>query len=224
MALLVAEHVKKSYWDNNGELNVLQDICLQLDVKDFICISGKSGCGKSTLLHILGFLDKPDLGSIYINGKKISPDSESIHVVRNRQIGFVFQFHYLLEDLTTLENIALPLMIAGNSKKDSLSKAANMLSDLDLHQRAGHYPHQLSGGEQQRVALGRALINNPAIVLADEPTGNLDPTHRDEVLELFLKFNAQYSSAFILVTHDDTIAEKSKNHYKLETGTLQQLK
>lgn len=224
MALLVAEHLKKSYWDNNGELNVLQDICLQLDVKDFICISGKSGCGKSTLLHILGFLDKPDLGSIYINGKKISPDSESIHVVRNRQIGFVFQFHYLLEDLTTLENIALPLMIAGNSKKDSLSKAANMLSELDLHQRAGHYPHQLSGGEQQRVALGRALINNPAIVLADEPTGNLDPTHRDEVLELFLKFNAQYSSAFILVTHDDTIAEKSKNHYKLETGTLQQLK
>lgn len=224
MALLVAEHVKKSYWDNNGELNVLQDICLQLDVKDFICISGKSGCGKSTLLHILGFLDKPDLGSIYINGKKISPDSESIHVVRNRQIGFVFQFHYLLEDLTTLENIALPLMIAGNSKRDSLSKAANMLSELDLHQRAGHYPHQLSGGEQQRVALGRALINNPAIVLADEPTGNLDPTHRDEVLELFLKFNAQYSSAFILVTHDDTIAEKSKNHYKLETGTLQQLK
>jgi lipoprotein-releasing system ATP-binding protein len=224
MSLLVAEHIQKSYLDSNEELLVLQDVCLQLDAKDFVCISGKSGCGKSTLLHILGLLDKPDKGSIYINDKKISMDSESINDIRNKHIGFIFQFHYLLEDLTTLENIALPLMIAGLSRKDSLSKAADMLCDLDLEQRARHYPYQLSGGEQQRVALGRSLINNPAIVLADEPTGNLDPAHREDVLELFFKFNRTYSSAFILVTHDDAIADMSKNHYRLDNGILTQIK
>lgn len=224
MPLLLAEHIKKSFWDSSTELNVLQDVSLELEKQDFVCISGKSGCGKSTLLHILGLLDKPDQGRICINDQEMTIHSGKIHLCRNRLIGFVFQFHYLLEDLTTLENIALPLMISGYSKKDSQIKAAKMLTDLDLTQRAEHFPHQLSGGEQQRVALGRALINNPAIVLADEPTGNLDPAHRDEVLELFLKFNSLYNSAFILVTHDDTIAENSKIHYKLENGILVRLK
>lgn len=220
MAVLTAEHLKKTYWDSNQELKILQDINLTMEAGEFVCISGKSGCGKSTLLHLLGLLDNPDSGQITINNQVVTTQSKDVHYLRNKLIGFVFQFHYLMEDLTALENIALPLMVTGMNKKESLLHAGEMLNDLDMYQRAYHYPHQLSGGEQQRVALGRALINHPSLVLADEPTGNLDPEHSSDVLDLLIKFNVKLGCSLLLVTHDMTIAEKAQTHYLLEDGIL----
>ncbi|MFO7660275.1 MAG: ABC transporter ATP-binding protein [Candidatus Cloacimonadaceae bacterium] len=224
MSVLTAEHLKKTYWDSNLELKILQDINLNIETGEFVCISGKSGCGKSTLLHLLGLLDNPDSGQILINGEPVTTQSADVHKLRNRLIGFVFQFHYLMEDLSALENIALPLMVNGISKQESFAKATEMLRELDIEQRANHYPHQLSGGEQQRVALGRALINNPSLVLADEPTGNLDPEHSSDVLDLFFKFNRKLGCSFLLVTHDSAISEQAQTHYKLEDGILHRLR
>ncbi len=223
MVVLKAEHLKKTYWDSNQELNILKDINLNLEKGEFVCISGQSGCGKSTLLHLLGLLDTADSGQLMINNQIVTPDSANASMLRNKLIGFVFQFHYLMEDLTALENVALPLMVAGVNKKDSLAQAHEMLADLDIGMRLNHYPHQLSGGEQQRVALARALINRPPIILADEPTGNLDPSHSSEVLDLIFKLNEKMNCAFILVTHDVSIADKSQTHYKLEDGILHRL-
>lgn len=223
MSVLKAENLKKSYWDSNQELVILKDINLILKPGEFVCISGQSGCGKSTLLHLLGLLDKPDSGSILLNNKEVTTDSQEAPMLRNKLIGFVFQFHYLMEDLTALENVALPLMVAGKSAKQSMQSAADMLAILDIGERLTHYPHQLSGGEQQRVALARALINQPAIILADEPTGNLDPEHSSEVLELMLDLNKKMGCAFLLVTHDESIAEKAQTRYKLTDGVLLRL-
>jgi len=223
LVVLKAEHLKKTYWDSNQELNILKDINLNLEKGEFVCISGQSGCGKSTLLHLLGLLDTADSGQLMINNQIVTPDSANASMLRNKLIGFVFQFHYLMEDLTALENVALPLMVAGVNKKDSLAQAHEMLADLDIGMRLNHYPHQLSGGEQQRVALARALINRPPIILADEPTGNLDPSHSSEVLDLIFKLNEKMNCAFILVTHDVSIADKSQTHYKLEDGILHRL-
>jgi lipoprotein-releasing system ATP-binding protein len=220
LPILAVEHLKKTYWDSNQELKILKDINLELKKGEFACISGQSGCGKSTFLHLLGLLDRPDSGKILLNGESVNPDSPNAASLRNKAIGFIFQFHYLMEDLTTLENVALPLMVAGKNRKDSFRLASDMLNELDIGHRAGHYPHQLSGGEQQRVALGRALINQPAIVLADEPTGNLDPTHSADVLDLLFRFNQKLDSAFILVTHDMSIAARAHTHYRLEDGIL----
>ena len=222
--ILVAEHLAKTYWDSNRELKILSDINLSLNAGDFVCISGQSGCGKSTLLHLLGLLDTADSGKILINDQIQTPESPNAHQIRNKLIGFVFQFHYLMEDLTAIENVALPLMIGGESRKQSLEKAEQMLDLLNLSERLNHYPHQLSGGEQQRVALGRALINKPDVVLADEPTGNLDPENSKEVLELIFRLNRELNCAFILVTHDLSIADRSPIHYKLEDGILHKLK
>lgn len=223
MSVLKAENLKKSYWDSNQELVILKDINLILEPGEFVCISGQSGCGKSTLLHLLGLLDKPDSGSILLNNKEVTTDSQEAPMLRNKLIGFVFQFHYLMEDLTALENVALPLMVAGKSAKQSMQSAADMLAILDIGDRLTHYPHQLSGGEQQRVALARALINQPAIILADEPTGNLDPEHSSEVLELMNDLNKKMGCAFLLVTHDESIAEKAQTRYKLTDGVLLRL-
>ncbi len=224
MSVLKAEHLKKTYWDSNLELKILQDINLEIAKGEFVCISGKSGCGKSTLLHLLGLLDTPDSGQIIINDSPVTTQSEDVHKLRNKYIGFVFQFHYLMEDLSALENIALPLMVNGNSRQSSLNQAMAMLEELDMVERARHYPHQLSGGEQQRVALGRALINNPVLVLADEPTGNLDPEHSSEVLDLFFKFNRKLGCSLLLVTHDPAISDQAQTHYKLENGVLHKIK
>jgi len=223
VSVLKAENLKKSYWDSNQELVILKDINLILEPGEFVCISGQSGCGKSTLLHLLGLLDKPDSGSILLNNKEVTTDSQEAPMLRNKLIGFVFQFHYLMEDLTALENVALPLMVAGKSAKQSMQSAADMLAILDIGDRLTHYPHQLSGGEQQRVALARALINQPAIILADEPTGNLDPEHSSEVLELMNDLNKKMGCAFLLVTHDESIAEKAQTRYKLTDGVLLRL-
>ncbi len=220
MSLLIAEHLKKTYLDSGEKLQVLNDINIHIEQGDFACISGQSGCGKSTLLHLLGLLDKPDSGMIFLDGNPVSPDSLQAPEIRNRQIGFVFQFHYLMEDLTATENVALPLLVTNSKTSFALTKAAELLQTLNLGHRLKHYPRQLSGGEQQRVALARALINQPRIVLADEPTGNLDPEHSNDVIELMLKLNQDFGQTFVLVTHDTSIASLSKRQYRLSDGIL----
>ncbi len=220
MICISARNITKSYHDSDQLISVLTGVDLDVESGDLISITGQSGCGKSTLLHILGLLDDPDSGQVLINGQEISARMPSAPTIRNRDIGFVFQFHYLIEDLTARENTALPLLIAGKSKADSFREAETLLQRLGLGTRAGHYPNQLSGGEQQRVALARALANKPKLVLADEPTGNLDPAHSLEVWKLIVELNKELGQTFVIVTHDRGLAALSNKSYELSGGKL----
>ncbi len=220
MNKLVASHIYKSYEDSDQKIEVLRDVNLEVMPSELVCITGKSGCGKSTLMHILGLLDSPDAGTVLLNGEEVTsmmPDAPSI---RTRRIGFVFQFHYLVDDLTAMENVALPMLIAGSAKGKAMQKAAELLTWLDMQQRRGHYPNQLSGGEQQRVALARALVNQPEVVLADEPTGNLDPEHSSEVYHIIKRLNEEFNQTFIVVTHDPQLASFADSCYTLSGGIL----
>lgn len=221
--IAAAKNIVKSYRDSDQEIQVLRGCNLEIMPQDFILISGKSGCGKSTLLHILGLLDAPDSGAIYINGKKVSSLSSDAASLRNLHLGFVFQFHYLVEDLTAAENIALPQMIAGTSSGKAISHARDMLKRLELDALWQRYPNQLSGGEQQRIALARALINEPKLVLADEPSGNLDPVNSAGIWELMKELNRDLGQAFVIVTHDSDTASKSNKRFELSQGVLSPL-
>jgi lipoprotein-releasing system ATP-binding protein len=218
--ILSGTSLYKSYKDSNGELRVLTGTDIDIYKGETLCITGQSGCGKSTLLHILGMLDKPDMGEIYFNGILIDTDTKNVNRFRNQKLGFVFQFHYLLEDFTAEENIAIPRLIAGDSHKTAIKEARELMIKLNIRDRAQHYPNQLSGGEQQRVAICRALINNPEIVLADEPTGNLDPRHSQEVMELIMKLNRETEQTFLIVTHNPEIAAITDRHLELINGVL----
>ena len=208
--------ITKYYKDKSYLINVLENLNFKIDKADMVAITGKSGSGKSTLLHIMGLLDTPDSGNIYFFDKEISAKDKNIESFRNAHIGFVFQFHYLLADFTALENVALPLVISGNSFYKAKLEAKILLSELGLADRIAHYPNQLSGGEQQRVAIARALINQPDIIFADEPTGNLDKTHADEILAIFHKINVEKGQTIVLATHDIEIADSMKKHYYLD--------
>jgi lipoprotein-releasing system ATP-binding protein len=221
--ILKAEHIAKSYLEAEEKLNVLSDVNLTVNQGDTVAITGESGCGKSTLLHILGTLDIPDKGNIYYNGNKINPKDKNIDKFRNENLGFIFQFHYLLEDFTAEENVALPMFIKTKNYKKSIERAQYLLKQLDISDRRKHYPNQLSGGEQQRVAVARALVNNPRIVLADEPTGNLDERHSNELMDFIIKLNVMEQQTFVIVTHNPNIAMKLKYTYKLENGILMKL-
>ena len=218
--IAAAYDIRKAYHDSDQIIEVLLGTCLEVDEHDFICITGKSGCGKSTLLHLLGLLDAPDTGEIHIRGRQISALSHDAAAIRNKDLGFVFQFHYLVEDLSAAENVALPIMISGQSSAKALVRARELLSLLGLQDRLNRYPNQLSGGEQQRVALARALANSPALVLADEPTGNLDPGHSTEVWDMMRKLNRELGQAFVIVTHDVEAAAKAPKRYELTSGVL----
>ncbi|HRQ67013.1 MAG TPA: ABC transporter ATP-binding protein [Candidatus Syntrophosphaera sp.] len=220
MICLAGHSLYKTYADKGQNIRVLIDASLEVEDGELVCITGKSGCGKSTLLHILGLLDDPDSGKVFINGAEVSARHVNAHQIRNRDIGFVFQFHYLIEDLTARENVALPMLIAGTGRQKALAEADNFLVTLRLSERGNHYPNQLSGGEQQRLALARALINRPRIVLADEPTGNLDPQHSTEVWDLFLQLNRDLKQTFVIVTHDRELARQSPKTYELRDGKL----
>jgi lipoprotein-releasing system ATP-binding protein len=220
MALLEAKKLFKSYRDAGKILDVLQGTYLSVEEKETVAITGESGCGKSTLLHLLGILDRPDSGDIYYSGYKIDFQHKQLALFRNRTIGFVFQFHYLLEDFSACENVAIPHFIASGNWKESLKIAKELLEKVDLKKHFNQYPNQLSGGEQQRVAVARALINKPEIVLADEPTGNLDPRHSDEIIDLIIQLNEAENCSFIIVTHNLEIANKMDTHYVLEKGRL----
>ncbi|HCM15889.1 MAG: ABC transporter ATP-binding protein [Candidatus Cloacimonadaceae bacterium] len=221
--ILSAKHLTKTYIDSDQTIEVLKDASLDISAGELVCITGKSGCGKSTMLHIMGLLDEPDSGELEICSKLIHSNDPSAPEVRNRDLGFVFQFHYLIEDLSAIENVALPLLIAGNSESGARKRAKELLVLLGLQDRLNRYPNQLSGGEQQRVSLARALANEPKLVLADEPTGNLDPTHSNEVWEMIRKLNRELNQAFVVVTHDVEAAVKATRSFELLDGRLIQL-
>lgn len=221
--ILSAKHLTKTYIDSDQTIEVLKDASLDISAGELVCITGKSGCGKSTMLHIMGLLDEPDSGELEICSNLIHSNDPSAPEVRNRDLGFVFQFHYLIEDLSAIENVALPLLIAGNSESGARKRAKELLVLLGLQDRLNRYPNQLSGGEQQRVSLARALANEPKLVLADEPTGNLDPTHSNEVWEMIRKLNRELNQAFVVVTHDVEAAVKATRSFELVDGRLIQL-
>lgn len=216
--LIRAEQIKKSF----GNLQVLKGIDLQIPEGEIHSVVGASGAGKTTLLQILGTLSKPDSGKIFFHEKDVSTFSQKeLAGFRNKEIGFVFQFHHLLPEFTALENVCIPAFIAGDQRMDAEKKAAELLDYLGLKERTGHKPSQLSGGEKQRVAVARALINRPSVIMADEPSGNLDSANRDELHELLFKLRDEMGQTFIIVTHDDHFAERSNKIIHIKDGIIE---
>lgn len=215
--LLQAHNINKNY----GLLQVLKNVSFEANKGDFICITGKSGAGKSTLLHILGGLDKADSGSVLMNGIEINKlNDKKLSEFRNKNIGFIFQFHHLLPEFTALENVCLPAFIAGEKKILAEKNAEKWLDFLNLKHRMNHKPSQLSGGEQQRVAVARALINQPDIIMADEPSGNLDNENSADLHQLFKRLNKELGQTFIIVTHNDDLAKMAEKRVIMADGKI----
>lgn len=215
--MITINNITKSY----NELKVLKGIDLEVAKAEIVCLVGASGAGKSTLLHIMGTLDKPDTGEVFINGDNVfALNDKKLSAFRNRHIGFVFQFHHLLPEFTAAENVALPAMIAGDTRKQALHKANELLEMFTMKDRAEHKPSQLSGGEQQRVAVARALINKPLVVFADEPSGNLDSANAKELHTLFLELRDTLQQTFVIVTHNEAFASLSDRTLQMKDGLL----
>jgi lipoprotein-releasing system ATP-binding protein len=215
--MLKATGIRKSY----GSLPILKGVNFEASQGEIVSIVGASGAGKSTLLHILGTLDKPDEGTVELNGTKVSSLSgELLSVFRNKNIGFVFQFHHLLPEFTALENICIPAFIAKKNKKQAETKALELLDMLGLRARAEHKPSELSGGEQQRIAVARALINSPSIILADEPSGNLDSTNAQSLHQFFVTLRDNFKQTFIIVTHNEGLAQISDRVVTMKDGLI----
>jgi len=215
--MLKATNITKNY----GPLPVLRGVDITIKKGEIVSIVGSSGAGKSTLLHILGTLDKADKGSITLENKRIEELSgKKLALFRNKHIGFVFQFHHLLPEFTALENVCIPGWITGTKKKEVAEKASDLLKNLGLANRLENKPQQLSGGEQQRVAVARALINNPSIVMADEPTGNLDSANAKELHQLFIDLRKQFNQTFLIVTHNEEMAAMSDRILHMKDGRI----
>lgn len=215
--MINASGICKSY----GELQVLKGLNIEIKKGEIISIVGASGAGKTTLLHILGTLDRPSIGSLAINNQNIFGFSDKkLAEFRNKNIGFVFQFHHLLPEFTALENVCIPAYIAGISRAEAEKKASELLTFLGLSERMNHKPSELSGGEQQRVAVARALINNPAVVLADEPSGNLDSSTAKELHKLFFTLREKFNQTFVIVTHNEELANMADRKLVMKDGYI----
>jgi len=219
--IVSAEGLVKNYISGDETLHILRGVSFTIPSGLSAAISGRSGSGKSTLLNILGGLDRSDGGKAFVGGVEITalPEKE-LSVYRSKKIGFIFQFHYLLKDFTALENVMLPAYIAGMKKKEALERAKALLADMKLIDRAGHFPSQLSGGERQRVAAARSMVNDPGLILADEPTGNLDPDNSALVAELLYAGAEKWGKTLLVVTHDEKLAARASSRYTLENGLL----
>jgi lipoprotein-releasing system ATP-binding protein len=216
--MLQAKGIHKNY----GELQVLKGVDLELQKGEIVSIAGPSGSGKSTLLHILGTLDRPSSGDIFISGQKVNALSDKlVAAFRNKHIGFVFQFHHLLPEFTALENVCIPGWINGRSKKEVNDRAIDLLTSLGLDGRLYNKPGALSGGEQQRVAVARALINGPQIIFADEPSGNLDSANARELHQLFFDLRKEFNQTFLIVTHNEDLAHMSDRVLYMKDGKMQ---
>ena len=215
--IISARDIHKSFQKGGREIKVLEGLNLDINKKDLLAIVGASGVGKSTLLHILGTLDFPTKGSISYEGKEIIG---AIDKFRNKTIGFVFQFHYLMQEFSALENTIIPALVGGMSKKESLGLAEDILEKVGLKDRLNHKPGELSGGEQQRVAIARALVLKPKILLADEPTGNLDPKTGEKVFSVLLELREKQDVTIVVATHNEKLASKSDRILRLENGKI----
>ncbi|WP_314969733.1 ABC transporter ATP-binding protein [Phocaeicola abscessus] len=215
--MIALKDIRKSF----GTLQVLKDVDLNIEAGQIVSIVGPSGAGKTTLLQIMGTLDRADSGSVFVDGMDVGRLKEKeLSTFRNRRIGFVFQFHQLLPEFTALENMMLPALIAGRSVSDARKRAAEIVEMLGLRERSSHKPSELSGGEKQRVAVGRALINNPAVILADEPSGSLDTANKQELHQLFFELRDRLNQTFVIVTHDEGLARLTDRTIHLIDGRI----
>ena len=215
--MIIAENLSKSF----GNLQALKGVSLSISKGEVVSVVGASGAGKSTLLQILGTLSTPDTGSLIIDGQEVlRMDASRLSAFRNRRIGFVFQSHRLLPEFTALENVMIPSLIAGLSNKESASRAKALLSEVGLLERMDHKPSELSGGEAQRVAIARALVNNPAVLFADEPSGNLDSATKQDIHRIFFEMREKHGQTIVIVTHDETLADMCDRKLVMSDGLI----
>jgi lipoprotein-releasing system ATP-binding protein len=221
MSKIIIKNLYKTYKSDSEELPILTDINLAIEANTKIILTGNSGCGKSTFLNLISGMDKLTSGEIYVDDYPIHNLNENtLSEFRSTSIGLIFQFHYLLKDFTALENVMLPAYMTGTSKSKAMNAASELIKEVGMEDRINHLPSQLSGGERQRIAVVRSLINNPGIILADEPTGNLDERNSRKVEELLFELVEKHGKTLLLVTHDNTLAAKGDIHLKLEKGKL----
>ena len=224
--ILRGQHIAKSFKNDSesGKLEILTDVNIEIGKSEIIAIIGSSGCGKSTLLHILGGLDRPNSGSVSWNDQSIYDlKSDELADLRNLNVGFVFQFHHLLPEFTAIENVMMPGFIGGTPQQEAEDKASALLDRLGLGERLSHRPSQLSGGEQQRVSMARALMNEPSLILADEPTGNLDESNTEAILSQLFELREHRELSIALITHERDIANRCDGVYELQNGVLHQV-
>ena len=222
-ALLSCQNITKFYQEGTQQTKVLKQVSFSMQASELVAIVGSSGSGKSTLLHTLGGLDQPSSGEVFIKGQSLQQMTpNALAKLRNQYLGFVYQFHHLMADFTALENVMMPMLIGQQNKTEAQDRAEQILSAVGLQHRISHRPSALSGGERQRVAIARALVNNPALVLADEPTGNLDHKTTESIFELIQQLNQEKQIAFLLVTHDLNLAEKLNRRLIMQDGVLRE--
>ncbi len=222
--VLVCENLTRTFTQGSSEIQVLHEVDLNIERGERVAIVGASGAGKSTLLHLLGGLDRPTSGRIVVEGIDLATQTQKeLAALRNRTMGFVYQFHHLLPEFSALENVAMPLLIAGLGSQEAMSKATRMLERVGLAHRLNHKPGELSGGERQRTAVARAMVHQPSCLLADEPTGNLDEANSEHVYQLMLELNADLATALVVVTHDHGLAGRMDRRLEMSGGQLREL-